>query len=203
MGTTDDGQGTPVFDATGQIGHVVALTDAPAAGQPGELWVQLTGAAQPVRVPADQIQEATPDRVTLAVVRDQLFGGDQPMRIPLHEEVLEATTRPVERGTVRIHKTVETEPVERQVTVGREDVAVERVPVDQLVDQAPAPRWEGDTLIIPLVEEVLVVTKRLRVREELRVTRTRSEAPQTVREELRREVADIETTGELDRDAPR
>ena len=129
--------------------------------------------------------------------------GDQSIRVPLHEEVLHATTRDVERGKVLIHKTVETVPSARQVTVGREDVAVERVPVDQLVDQAPAPRWEGDTLIVPLVEEVLVVTKRLRVREELRVTRRRTEAQQTVRDELRREVADIETTGELDRDAAR
>lgn len=200
MGNTDDLQGVPVFDGRGEIGRVVPGTAPHETGQPGELWVQLTNAEQPIRIPAAQIRAATPERVTLSVSRDALLTGGQTVRIPLHEEVLEATKRPVERGKVLIHKTVETEPVAQQVTVGREDVSVERVPVDQLVTEAPAPRWEGDTLIVPLVEEVLVVAKRLRVREELRVTRTRTEAEQTVHEDLRREVAHLETTGEVTAD---
>jgi cysteine sulfinate desulfinase/cysteine desulfurase-like protein len=46
---------------------------------------------------------------------------------------------------------------------------VQRVPIGQFVDRAPAPRQEGDVLIVPCIEEVVVVEKRLRVREELRI----------------------------------
>lgn len=195
-----DLRGVPVFDASGEIGRVVEATGAQDAGPPGDLWVQLSGQDQPILISPAQIREATPDRVTLALSRDQLLDGRQTIRVPLHQEVLHATTHAVERGKVRIHKTVETVPYEQQVPVGREDVSVERVPVGQIVEQAPAPRWEGDTLIIPLVDEVLVVAKRLRVREELRITRTRAEEPQTVRADLQREVAQVETSGETSLD---
>lgn len=190
-------KGAPVYDTAGQIGRVVDLVPETDAGDRGGLWVAFNGEDQALLIPPEQISGASPERVTLNVARDQVLGGGQTIRIPLHEEVMEASTRPVERGKVLIHKTVETEPFERQVTVGREDVSVERVPVDRIVAQAPAPHWDGDTLVVPLVEEVLVVEKRLRVREELRVTRKRTEERQTVGDNLRREVADIETTGDV------
>lgn len=189
-------KGAPVYDANGQIGRVVDVAQDTDAGGQGGLWVEIDGESQPVLIPMSEFTEASPERVTLSFAREQLPGAGQTIRVPLHEEVLDATTRPVERGKVLIHKTVETEPFERLVTVGREDVTVERVPVDRIVAQAPAPRWEGDTLIVPLVEEVLVVEKRLRVREELRVTRRRTEEQQKVGDTLRREVAHIETTGD-------
>lgn len=188
--------GIPVFDANGQIGRVVAETDPQGIGHPSDLWIKLDGEERPIRIPQDQINEATPERVSLAISRDQLLGGEQTIRVPLHEEVLAVTTHVAERGRVRIHKTVETVPHEETVSVGRDEVSVERVSVGRIVDRAPAPRWEGETLIVPLVDEVLVVEKRLRVREELRITRTRVAEQRTVREDLRREVADIETTGE-------
>jgi len=63
-----------------------------------------------------------------------------------------------------------------------EDVQVERVAINQPVTAAPQVRQEGDTLIIPVVDEVLVVEKRLILKEELRITRrhTTVRDPQTV-----------------------
>ncbi|MGI8743084.1 MAG: DUF2382 domain-containing protein [Bryobacteraceae bacterium] len=55
----------------------------------------------------------------------------------------------------------------------REDCDVERVPVKRMLDQPVEIRQEGDTLIIPLMEEVLVVEKRLMLREELHIKRRR------------------------------
>ena len=74
----------------------------------------------------------------------------------------------------------------------RESVQVERVPINRLVAEAPASRQEGDTLVVPILEEVLVVEKRLMLMEEVRITRTRTEVhePQTVT--LRSEEAVIE-----------
>ena len=55
----------------------------------------------------------------------------------------------------------------------REDCDVERVPIKRMIDQPAEVRQEGDTLIIPLMEEVLVVEKRLMLREELHIRRRR------------------------------
>ncbi|MDB5301088.1 MAG: hypothetical protein JWO87_2751, partial [Phycisphaerales bacterium] len=60
------------------------------------------------------------------------------------------------------------------------------------VEVVPEVRREGDTLIVPLVEEVLVVEKRLVLREEVRVTTRRSQTHQPQRVTLRSEEAEIE-----------
>lgn len=74
----------------------------------------------------------------------------------------------------------------------REQVNVERVAINQLVDGPIAVRQDGDTMIIPVLEEVLVIEKRLMLKEELRVTvqRTTVHDPQTVT--LRTEEINIE-----------
>jgi uncharacterized protein (TIGR02271 family) len=119
-------------------------------------------------------------------------GREGPLIIPVHEEVLELHKREVDLGTVRVRKRVETVPVETTVETTGDEVIVERVPVDRPVEAPPAPWQEGDTWVIPVVEEVLVVEKRLVVREEVRVTRRRVGGPVPVRETLRREVVELE-----------
>jgi stress response protein YsnF len=61
------------------------------------------------------------------------------------------------------------------------------------VDVAPEPRQEGDTWIIPVIEEVLVVEKRLVVKEEIRLTRHRVTSQIPVSDTVRRQVVEIET----------
>jgi uncharacterized protein (TIGR02271 family) len=98
----------------------------------------------------------------------------QPIRVPVIEEQLAVGTRTVDTGRgVRIHKTVSEQPVTIDEALLREEVEVRHVPVDRIVapDEAPATRYEGDTLIIPILEEVLVLERRLRVKEELHITR--------------------------------
>lgn len=104
--------------------------------------------------------------------------GQDGLRIPIIEEQLALGARVVETGRgVRIHKTVSEQPVTIDERLQRESVEVRRVPVDRLVEgeEPPAPRYEGDTLVVPVLEEVLVVERRLRVKEELHITRTRTE----------------------------
>jgi uncharacterized protein (TIGR02271 family) len=92
--------------------------------------------------------------------------------IPVIEEHVSVSKRVVETGGVRIRKVVQERPQTFQESLLREQVDVERVPVNRMVEgDPPGVRQEGDTLIIPLVEEVLVVERRLLLREELRVTR--------------------------------
>jgi hypothetical protein len=56
-----------------------------------------------------------------------------------------------------------------------EEVSVERVVVERMVDEVPQIRQEGDVLVIPVVEEVITVQKRLLLKEEVRVSRRRNE----------------------------
>jgi len=108
--------------------------------------------------------------------------GDEKLVIPLAAETFTVEKHEAITGVVRIHKTV----TERQETIDTptysESVQVERVARGEWVDSIPQIRHEGDTMIIPVVEEVLVVEKRLRLREELRVTKRRTEdtTPQQV-----------------------
>src|SRR5215204_587775 len=92
--------------------------------------------------------------------------------IPVLTEELNVRREKVLTGGVRIHKTVaeRTETVNEPVL--QEEVRVERVPVNQVVSEAPPVRYEGDTIIVPLLEEVMVVEKRLVLREEVRITKT-------------------------------
>ena len=97
-----------------------------------------------------------------------------PIRVPVIEEQLAVGTRTVDTGRgVRIHKTVSEQPVTIDEALLREEVEVRHVAVDRIVaaDEVPATRYEGDTLIIPILEEVMVLERRLRIKEELHITR--------------------------------
>ena len=102
--------------------------------------------------------------------------------IPVVAEELQVGKRSVETGRVRVTKTVR----EQQETVDQpvlaEEVVVERVPVNRVVETAPQPRQEGDTLVFPVLEEVMVVERRLVLKEEVRITKRVKEThnPQTV-----------------------
>jgi hypothetical protein len=68
----------------------------------------------------------------------------------------------------------------------RENCDIKRVPIKRLLDKPVEPRQEGDTWIVPLMEEVLVLEKRLLLREELHITRRREQNPHVL--PVRREV---------------
>ncbi len=114
--------------------------------------------------------------------------------IPVVEETLDVQKRTVTTGIVRIDKTVEerTEAVDEPLF--RDQVSVERRAVNRavLASEPPGIRYEGDTMIVPVLEEVLVVEKRLMLKEELLIHREKTEfrAPQHV--VLRREQVAID-----------
>jgi uncharacterized protein (TIGR02271 family) len=93
--------------------------------------------------------------------------------LPVVEEQVQVQRRRVKTGTVRLNKRVH----EREEVVDEpeyiEEVDVERVPVNQQIEAPLRPRYEGDTLVIPVMEEVLVVERRLMLKEEIRVTKRR------------------------------
>ena len=97
--------------------------------------------------------ETNPDDLTLQAV----------------EETLDVSKHRVVTGTVRV--TTLTEVVEEVAQVGldRYRVEVTRVPVGRVVEHAPLARSEGDTTIVPVLEERLVLVKQLFLKEELHI----------------------------------
>ena len=191
--------GATVLATDGEVGTVEAVAADSATGEPNLLVVR-TRSGERVEVPVALVAAGSTAReVRLSVARDALTSGmtglnvvGDRLTVPVREEILVPTTRPVELGTVRIHKRIETVPAETSVDVMRDEVAVERVAIDRPIDAVPAPRHEGETLVIPVVEEVLVTEKRLMLREEIRVTRRQVSQSVAVRDTVRREVLEVE-----------
>jgi uncharacterized protein (TIGR02271 family) len=116
----------------------------------------------------------------------------RPGFVELAEERLEIGKREVERGRVVVRTRVEERDEVAEVELQQDEVTVERVPRGVPVEAAPVVREEDGVLVIPVVEEQLVVTTRLVLKEEIRITRRRR--TELVREpvRLRSEQADIE-----------
>ncbi len=112
--------------------------------------------------------------------------------VPILNEELKISREKVVTGGVRVHKTVQ----ERTETVDQptfeEKIEVERVTVNQFVDAPPPVRYEGDVMIMPLLEEVLVVEKRLVLREEVRISKRRETVNKPQQIVLRREDVTVE-----------
>lgn len=182
---------------TGLYGTIDATALEAAGGQ--SVTVHMDD-GRTVMVPRDtlfKMDERTYElRLTTAALDQIAQRGDAALRervvIPLVAETLSVGKREVETGRVRVTKVVKEHEELVDQLLRKEEVTVERVPVSRAVDGPVAVREEGDTIIIPLVEEVLVVEKRLMLREELRITRRASEVRESKRVNLRSEDIEVE-----------
>lgn len=100
--------------------------------------------------------------------------------IPLAEETFHVATREVETGRIRVRTVAEERTEQLSEELLHSEVAVRRVPIDREIGHLPTVREEGDTVIVPVIEERLV--KRLFLVEEVHLTR------QVHRERLERPV---------------
>jgi len=116
------------------------------------------------------------------------------IRVPVVEETAVVEKRTVETGRVRVRTAVEERTELVRDALVREDVEIVRREVNEIVDEAPPVRTEGDTTILPVVEEVLVIQKRLVVREEIHIRRRTSVEP------VEREVGLRSTRAVVERD---
>jgi stress response protein YsnF len=91
--------------------------------------------------------------------------------IPLVEETATVGKREGVTGRVRVQTVTDTIEELARADVQRATVEATRVTIDRMVETAPEIRTEGDVTIVPVVEEVLVVEKRLVLKEELHIRR--------------------------------
>jgi uncharacterized protein (TIGR02271 family) len=111
----------------------------------------------------------------LADERQRLSDGsiDNP-KFALLEEELSIEKEAVETGRVRVNKQTRTREVFVDEDLLREHAEIERTPIGKQVFEAPPVRQDGETTIIPIVEEVLYTERRLILKEEVKITRRRS-----------------------------
>jgi uncharacterized protein (TIGR02271 family) len=113
--------------------------------------------------------------------------------VRLVEETLRLDKRQVSTGKVRISTVVDTVEEVARASLDEEKVEITRVPVDKVVEVAPAVRTEDGVTIVPVLEEVLFVEKRLVLREELHIRRRIETEDVEVPVTLRKERAVVET----------
>lgn len=110
--------------------------------------------------------------------------------VPLVREDLVAQRSGEQVGTVRLHKAVETEEREFEVAISHDEVIVEHIAPEQL--DANNARAGANELLIPIMEEQIVVQKRMVVKEYVRVRKRQVVEQRQVREPVRREVLSVQ-----------
>ncbi len=113
---------------------------------------------------------------------------DTVLRMPVHEEQLVVRKKPVVLGKIRVHKGVETVEQEVGVQLFHEEAIIEHVAPDQYDGLAPS---NPNEVIIPVIEERLVVQKQSVIKEYIRVRKELVQRHEEVRGTVRREVVQI------------
>lgn len=110
------------------------------------------------QIPAQQAPEsAEDDAAVLALHADEL-----------------SVTKCVRRTLVSATRRTSSRDVLVEEDLVREHVVVERVPIGRIVETAPPVRQEGDVTIVSVVEEEIVIQRRLILKEEVRFRREKA-----------------------------
>jgi uncharacterized protein (TIGR02271 family) len=207
-----------VTDRDGLRGRIDAAAPQMREGGRPEVIVHLEGGRQAL-VPVDELvlqddgsfllpyslsELAQPQqRAVAAEVGDETIvtnrtREEERIVMPVIAETLDVQKRKVQTGGVRVRKVVHEREEVVDEPLKREEVQVKRVPINRVVDEPVPVRHVGNTMIISLLEEVLVVEKRLMLKEELHITKGEIETYKPQRVTLRSEEAVVERVGEDD-----
>src|SRR4051794_3681477 len=171
--------GARVYAVDGPLGVISSRSDDPD----GRVTI-LTQNEQEVLVPISVLAPQSDGSWSIGLSRADLgnersapaaptrVAAEEELVVPVIAEDLNIDKRRVQAGGVRVHKLVHEHDEIVSMPLTRDHVEVKHVVIGRDVDAPLQVRREGDTLIVPIVEEVLVVEKRLRLKEELHVTRT-------------------------------
>jgi uncharacterized protein (TIGR02271 family) len=118
------------------------------------------------------------------------YGSEDELRVQRVEEELRAGTRKRAAGDVRLRKQVKTDRERLVVPKKRQEVRMERVPVEE--GAASEPEIGDNEIRIPVIEEEIVIEKRPVVKEEIRLRKEVVEEEEVVEEDVRKEELDID-----------
>jgi uncharacterized protein (TIGR02271 family) len=193
--------GALVRATDGHLGTVKDIVAHPETGEVAYLVVNRGFLDEPVTVAAEIIEDVpNPHEVHLGVTQaDATTHGahwatgaglasarGNSLRIPVYEERVRMTTRPVDLGELRIHTGFDTEEVSLTQPVIGDELIVERVPVGRVLDEPLEARHDGEWLEIPIMREEVVVSKRLILDEVVRIRKRQVTEEQVVTERVRR-----------------
>ena len=112
--------------------------------------------------------------------------------MPVIREELEVGTREADLGTVRVSSRTQTRPVEEQVQLREERAEIERRPIDRPATEADLKAFEGGSIEIHETAERAVVSKTARVVEEVVVGTDASMRTETISDQVRNTVIDVD-----------
>lgn len=120
-------------------------------------------------------------------------------RIELVEDQLNLRRARRLAGEIGLRIITDTKEETQEVPVSRDEVFIERIAAGDDVDGESAPYWEGDSLVVPVVEERLFVQKRRVVVERVHIRRSTTQHIQTIRETRMRERLEVDANELEDR----
>ena len=141
-----------------------------------------------------EFHEHDPAAEGVAEPEDDLKDEDE-LRVQRTEEELRAGSREREAGSLNVRKRVRTDREQLRVPKRREEVSVERVPVEEGREVSEAEIGE-DEIRMPVTEEEVVTEKRPVVKEEFRIRKDVVEDEEVVEEDVRKEEVDVEDATE-------
>jgi uncharacterized protein (TIGR02271 family) len=150
-------------------------------------------------VPAEPVETGAAETVSGVTGRE-----DDEVRVRRSEEELLVGRREREAGTMRIRKRVRTEIEHLEVPKKRVEVTVERVPVEESRSGeegiTATPQIEEEEIVVPVVEEEIVVEKRPVVKEEIRIRKQVVEDVEVIEEDVRKEEVEIDDQTHREKD---
>jgi uncharacterized protein (TIGR02271 family) len=111
--------------------------------------------------------------------------------VPLLEEQLSVSKRVMPKSRVQVSTVTRLHEELVDELLARDHVEIERTPIGKRIDVMPTVRDEGDTTIVPVVEEVVIVERQLILKEEVRIRRVRETERHQERVTLRKQEATV------------
>jgi uncharacterized protein (TIGR02271 family) len=115
----------------------------------------------------------------------------EPDTLQLFAEEAHVLRRTVESGRVRIATVTHTRDHLVDELLARTNVEVERVPIGRVIDAIPPIGGDADHTVIPIVEETVVVERKLVLKEELHIRRKRTTERYQETVKLRHQTAEV------------
>ena len=182
----------------------VLLDPLPSRPSPNDIVRVQLATGETIEVPADAFVVGSNNTYLLPIGPEDIQPPERPLRshaetqteervVPVLAEELSVDTKRVVTGGVRVNRRVFEHDETIELPLLKEHLDVRRVVIDREVEGPLPIRREGDTTIIPIVEEVLVVSKRYHLKEEIYVSKSVREELHTEQVTVRRQEAEIDS----------
>ncbi|MBA2714334.1 MAG: DUF2382 domain-containing protein [Rubrobacteraceae bacterium] len=140
--------------------------------------------------------ERPPDDDPGGSVADECGDLEDDLSVRRSEEELRAGVRDREASRMNVKKSVRTEREEVRIPKRREEVEVERVPAEGGEEVSEVEIGEGEEFVVRVYEEEVVVSKRVVLKEEIRLRKKVVEEVEVVEVDLRKEDVEIDDHAE-------